>query len=220
MKKILLPLLLILAVGMLAAVESEPSEVVGYFKLTAESNFWTPVSLPFDYGDLSVANVIGDFGDQDAIYDIATFASSVYYEGFGWFGDLENLEYGKVYFINRVETNPTFNYYILGKVDPNPVTVTFTGNYWTPFALNEATNIPLSSLTFSGAVDGDEIYDISTMASTVYYEGYGWFGDLENIEPTHGYWYNRVGAAGYTWTYTPTRSNNNVKNQYRSRKVK
>jgi len=32
MKKILLPLLLILAVGMLAAVESEPSEIVGYVK--------------------------------------------------------------------------------------------------------------------------------------------------------------------------------------------
>ena len=30
MKKIILPLLLILTVGMLAAVESEPSEIVGY----------------------------------------------------------------------------------------------------------------------------------------------------------------------------------------------
>ena len=219
MKKIILPLLLILTVGMLAAVESEPSEVVGYFKLTAASNSWSPVSLPFDYVDLSVASVIGDFADQDAIYDIAIGSSSVYYEGFGWFGDLENLDYGKVYWINRVETNPTFDYYILGKVDPNPITVAFTGYGWTPFALNEATNIPLSSLTFSGAVDGDGIYDISTMATADYYEGYGWYGDLENIEPTHGYWYNRVGA-GYTWTYTPSRSNNNVKNQFNSRKVK
>jgi len=219
MKKILLPLLLILAVGVLAAVESEPSEIVGYFNLTAASNSWSPLSLPFDYTDLSVGNVLGDFLNDDAIYDIATSSSSVYYEGFGWFGDLVNLEYGKVYWINRIETNPTFNYYILGKVDPNPVTVTFSGYGWTPFALNEATNIPLSSLTFSEAVNGDEIYDIATSSSTVYYEGFGWFGDLENIEPTHGYWYNRVDA-GYTWTYTPSRSNNNVKNQFNSKNVK
>jgi hypothetical protein len=57
MKKILLPLLLILAVGMLAAVESEPSEVVGYVKYNCYNGF-NYVALPM--GDLTTAEVIGN----------------------------------------------------------------------------------------------------------------------------------------------------------------
>ncbi len=57
MKKILLPLLLILAVGMLAAVESEPSEIVGYFKINIPVGVWTPVSIPFQIIDGTVLNI-------------------------------------------------------------------------------------------------------------------------------------------------------------------
>lgn len=57
MKKILLPLLLILTVGMLAAVESEPSEVVGYVKYQCYNGF-NYVAVPM--GDLTTAEVIGN----------------------------------------------------------------------------------------------------------------------------------------------------------------
>jgi len=49
MKKILLPLLLILTVGMLAAVESEPSEVVGYVKYDCYTGF-SYVAIPMGEG--------------------------------------------------------------------------------------------------------------------------------------------------------------------------
>jgi hypothetical protein len=208
MKRFILPLLILLFVGSLFAVESAPSEVVGYFKLSSPSNTWTPLSLPFDYVDMAVTEVIGDqFSDMDEIYDILTATSTTYYDGFGWFGDLENMEYGKVYWMRKVDTNPTADYFVLGKVDPNTVTVTVNGNSWTPFALNEAADVPLESLFDTVAADGDEIYDISTALSTTYYEGFGWFGDLEFITPTHGYWYNRTAGTGFSWTYNPTRSN-------------
>ena len=59
MKKFILPLLLILTVGMLAAVESEPSEVVGYVKYdVAEGNSMLAIPMTTTYtmaGDLGTA---------------------------------------------------------------------------------------------------------------------------------------------------------------------
>jgi len=57
MKKFILPLLLILTVGMLAAVESEPSEVVGYVKYDCYNGF-NYIALPM--GDLTTAEAIGN----------------------------------------------------------------------------------------------------------------------------------------------------------------
>ena len=63
MKKILLPLLLILAVGMLAAVESEPSEVVGYVKYDCLVGL-NLVAMPMDDG-LTLTSEVG------AIYNMS-----------------------------------------------------------------------------------------------------------------------------------------------------
>lgn len=60
MKKIILPLLLILAIGILAAVESAPSEVVGYVKYDclAGNNL---VALPMDAGLTTSTELADDF---------------------------------------------------------------------------------------------------------------------------------------------------------------
>lgn len=66
MKKLMLPLLLILAIGMLAAVESDPSAVVGYVKYDclAGLNF---VAMPMDDG-LSLTSEVGAVYNTDDEY--------------------------------------------------------------------------------------------------------------------------------------------------------
>jgi hypothetical protein len=56
MKKFILPLLLILTVGMLAAVESEPSEVVGYVKYECLEGL-NLIALPMNQGFANASDV-------------------------------------------------------------------------------------------------------------------------------------------------------------------
>jgi len=214
MKKFILPLLLILAVGMLAAVESEPSEIVGYFKKNVNDGGYQAFVLPFYYTNLAISNIMGDqFAESDVISDITTGESSTYYSGFGWFGALENMNYGTAYYINRAIGNGAIDYFLLGKVDPQGFTKTILGNgAFTAFGLNEAANVLLSEDIFgTNESDGDVISDINTGDSSTYYEGYGWFGSLEYLTPTSAYYYNSAfGSSDFIWTYTPTRGVNNI----------
>jgi len=210
MKKILLPLLLILAVGMLAAVESEPSEIVGYFKKTINDGGWQAISLPFAYSSLGIGDVIGtQLSESDCIIDINTATSTIYYADFGWFGELESMDYGTAYYINRAIGNGVTDYFLLGKVDPQGFTKTILGNgAFTAFGLNEATEIELTDDLFgTNESDGDVIIDINSAASSTYYSGFGWFGELTQISPTSAYFYNSaLGSSDFIWTYEPVRS--------------
>lgn len=58
MKKFILPLLFLLAVGMLVAVESDPSAVVGYVKYPCVAGGNTLIALPMEAG-FATAGAVG-----------------------------------------------------------------------------------------------------------------------------------------------------------------
>ena len=210
MKKLILPLLLLVAFGMLVAVESDPSEVVGYFKKTIGEGVYQAIALPFDYSDLSVGAVLGDqFAEGDEALDINSGFGTTYYAGFGWDGDLTTMAYGAGYYVHRLTGNALTSYYLLGTVDPNAFSVTIYGNgAYTAFGLNEAAPVALSDDLFgTNETDGDGVLEIDSGLGAVYYAGYGWDGDLitTGISPTFAYYYNCIGASNFTWNYTPTR---------------
>ena len=71
MNKIILPLLLILTVGMLAAVESEPSEVVGYVKydmLVGNNLIAIPMECPWQWAS-ELGNSFSGSVDQISYWD-------------------------------------------------------------------------------------------------------------------------------------------------------
>jgi len=216
MKKLILPLLLLVAFGMLAAVESDPSDVVGYFKKTVADGAFQAIGIPFAYTSLTVNDVIGNqFTDGDAIQDINSGFQTFFYTGFGWDGDLASFEYGGGYYVNRGIGNGANTYYILGKVDPQPCTVNVFGNgAFTAFSLDEAADVainsdpigPTTSLFGSNVTDTDVVQEIDSGFATIFYDGYGWDGDLQAIAPTYAYYYNTaIGSPSFVWTYTPTR---------------
>ena len=207
MKKNTLILLLILSLGILMAVESAPSESVGYFKKAVASDGWEAFSLPFGYPDLTPDAVLGtQFGDLDTVSDMATGENVFYIDGVGWLGSIVDMVYGHAYWIYRDMANPALNYFLLGKVNPQIVSIHVSGDdegNWAPFSLNEARLIDVNTLPITGVVDIDTIVDITTGENSFYIDGVGWLGSLLYIEPTHAYWYNSLAALSYDWTYTP-----------------
>lgn len=59
MKKLIFPLLLMLAIGMLAAVESDPSNVVGYVKYPCAGGLNSAIALPMDQA-YELGSEVGD----------------------------------------------------------------------------------------------------------------------------------------------------------------
>jgi len=156
MKKILLPLLLILAVGMLAAVESEPSEIVGYVKYPCVVGL-NHIALPMDQG-LTMASdfaaLYPDMLDTMNYWDAAS-QSWVAAVNLGyWEGDFP-VQSGSVLMINSLAD---FNAYSIGNMPATNAT------YNLSVGLNDIM-IPLnrSDISMAGQV-GDEIQVLDTMS--------------------------------------------------------
>jgi len=117
MKKFILPLLLILTVGMLAAVESEPSEVVGYVKYDCVVGL-NLVALPMDQ-NLNLASDIGNnySGLTDAIsyWDASTqtWFSAVYYVDFDMWDPDFAVSPGSVLMVYAISP---FSFYSIGNM--------------------------------------------------------------------------------------------------------
>jgi len=116
MKKLLLPLLLILLVSMLAAVESDPSEVVGYVKYdcVVGDNF---VAMPMVQTYTTTAEFGAQFGeDVNTINiwntDIQSWEASVNY-GDGFWDPEMPVGTGSVLFFN---TTAPLTYYSIGEM--------------------------------------------------------------------------------------------------------
>jgi len=128
MKKILLPLLLILAVGMLAAVESEPSEVVGYVKYDCYTGL-SYVAIPMGTAGNAEDLVASNMPSISAIYkfnpSLQVWTSIDYDPEFGeWIGSIPVVP-GDVLLLGCT-TNTTF--YSIGSL-PNNYTYNISNGY-------------------------------------------------------------------------------------------
>lgn len=209
MKKFILPLLLLLAVGMLAAVESDPSAVVGYFKKTVGDGAVQSIALPFAYPITTVDAILGmQLGADDVTQEINSGLSTTFVDGYGWDGGLTNMAYGEGYYIIRTIGSGSADYYLMGKVDPQGFTVPIYGNSSVnAFGLTEATAVPFIAEQHpfgANPVDGDVVQEIDSGLSATFVDGYGWDGGLTELLPTFSYYYiSAAGSAGFSWTYTP-----------------
>lgn len=228
MKRYLFLILLSMSIVVLLSVESDPSATVGYFKIGTLSEgtivpispgSWTPVSVPFG---LTLEGCYAVFGNQlayeDLVVDPYSGFGATYYGEYGWFYDQDDslmMQPGHFYWVKRADANPSFNYFLLGTVDPQGFTLTMTGNGgWTPFALNEASPVSVYSLGIPNLVADDlnglydQIVDVTDGTGATYYGAeYGWYDTEANndyfISPTHGYYFNSYYGSNYSWTYTP-----------------
>jgi len=213
MKKYLFLLLIVMSFVTLLAVESDPSATVGYFKTTVAPGDWVPFGLPFGYDDLSCDAVLGTYFPAGVL--VSDFVSGDYaefyiMEGFtGWDGLYSGMAYGASYWLNN-PTATTFDFFIMGTVSPSPLTIHVSGQDeqgWSPFTLNEARPVDISTLEIGGAVDQDIISNLMTGEYAQYYvigEWEGWDNSsMPYIMPTQVYWYNSYADESFDWDYTP-----------------
>ena len=181
MKKLLLPLLFILLVSMLAAVESDPSEVVGYVKYDCVAGL-NLVALPMDQGYTWVSE-LGDAhtGYFDAInYWDATSQSwyGAYDLGGFWDGDFE-VAPGAVLMISALDN---VNLYSIGALPQNNAVYTVsTGLNTMMVPLNRA-DITWASMIGDemGILDAINYWDATSQSWYGAYDlGGFWDGDFE-----------------------------------------
>jgi len=231
MKRYLVLALLVLTLGVLAAVESAPSETVGYFKIgklapdgsiiPIEPDSWIPVSIPFGLTADGPNNILGNqFGYEDQLVDPYNDYVANCYAPEGWFcvqDDSLMMLPGHFYWVYRNPYDTNFNFYLTGKVDPQPFTLNMKGQDsggWTPFALNEAVPIDAADLGITTLNYEDYIVDVLDNSNATYYGDDGWYSDLGEpgylLKPTHAYYYYSNNATGFSWTYVPAGSVRNI----------
>ncbi len=117
MKKVIIPLILLLAVTFLIAVESDPSETVGYVKydLLAGSNL---VALPMQSGHAMASNLGGEIGAGSVSEWNTTNQGWDQADnlGFMWLGDFPVAD-GGVYMVNVTAAG---TYYCAGAMITQP----------------------------------------------------------------------------------------------------
>ena len=133
--------------------------------------------------------------------------SATFYEGFGWFGALKELDPSDLYLINA-KSSCSIN---ISGIPVNPeTTVIPIASGWNWIGYHPRVALPvdeaLASLTLAG---GD--YIKNQTRSATFYEGHGWFGMLEEMNPSEGYMMKKSGAGELLYpsggeTSSPTKS--------------
>ncbi len=203
MKKFILPLLVLLFVGSLYAVESAPSEVVGYVKydLVAGNN---TIALPMD----QPYNLASELGDEIGASAVAYFNSAsqewnsiVEFPWGGWSGDF-SISNGQALLLT---TGTAGTFYSLGAMPETiPSYNLVAGNNMIMLPLNKSDLILASLIGADIAASAVAIFNSSTQVwESANSTPFGWTGDFDTAigDPL---WIS-TDAAG-TWPAPATRA--------------
>jgi hypothetical protein len=220
---ILLAVFALLAVSLVFAEESGPSNTVGFISWNCPVGEWTPFAFPFTYYTtghnltLNVNEIVyGNFtpGDPltaDRIYDQNT-ALSIYYTLTGWTGDFTQIVPGHAYWAKI--NNSDVLAITAGEVDLTSINLGMMSPGWNAVGLREPgvillTDADLISSGFTGAANpvlSDRVYDQNLLSFGWYNTATSsWVGLEEGLEPGHGVWiWVHPDHSGFEWIYTPS----------------
>ncbi len=223
MKKLLISLMAILFLSSLFALESDPSDVVGYVKRTATIGY-SYFSLPFTFYAIGVEtmtldDIIGDqltggnilTGDRIIEIPLGTYA---YYNGTNWTGALTSFTDNYAYQFKVHSTHTDQDVYLAGNVEqevqlmPNTCVVGYSYH-----GIREAGEVDVSALDLldSGFTGGniltsDRLIDVSAGDYAYYNTGTSlWAGSLTTTDPAEAYQVKVYSThSSFPWTYDPT----------------
>ena len=161
-------------------------------QLGADWNWWSP-NVDITLGELKEA--LGNHGMRIAAQD-GKFATYNANSG-TWTGNLQSIELGKMY---KIRTNEACTITFSSEVvDPAlyPITLS-SGNNWIGFISTQSMSL---NEAFSGFTPTDRDVIKSANGKATYYQGYGWQGSLNTLEPGKGYIYKSNATGTRTFTY-------------------
>ena len=119
-----------------------------------------------------------------------------------WYGSLNSYSYNKMYMIKATED---IEISISGNlINTNDIEITLVPGWnWISYPNSESVDINIA-LQNLDSQEGDKIKSDSPYAD--YYEGYGWYGSLNILEPGVGYMYYNSSNLTKTFTYSTSTS--------------
>ncbi|MCK4653060.1 MAG: hypothetical protein KAU01_01285 [Candidatus Cloacimonetes bacterium] len=220
MKKVFILSILVLFVGSLLALESDPSEVVGFVKITTQVGF-TPFSLPFTFYSggfqtFALDDIIGAQLTGGAAPFLSDQIHPVEGGAYGWYDNtnwqtLTNFTDGHAYYAYILTGHSANPIYLAGNVEQTPVDFGTMAVGFNPVGIREAgvvslDNIDILSSGFTGGAApflSDQIHPVEGGAYA-WHNGTAWQG-FTTISPGKAYnIYVLSGHTPFTWIYDPT----------------
>jgi len=175
----------------------------GYVTATVDlSAGWTWFSLNINDGDMSLDNVLSSLSLSENDYIKNQTSSATYYEGYGWYGALTDIDPTQMYQISLAGSD--ILEYTGMAVDPtsNPINLN-AGWTWIGYLpqVDLDINVALASLSLD-----ENDYIKNQTGSATYYDGYGWYGALETLSLYDGYKISLSNADVLTYPTTTMKS--------------
>jgi hypothetical protein len=170
---------------------TENTGITQTISLSEGWNWWAPnVDITLEDFEASLGSNAISITAQDG--SVATYNAN-----FGWGGNLNSIEVGKMYMVRMSQTctvsvNGTL-------VDPaeHPVTLIHGAN-WIGFIGTEEMTLNEALTNFTPT----NLDNIKTQTGTaIYYQGIGWRGNFSTLVPGQGYIYNSKASTPQTFTF-------------------
>ena len=187
-------------------------EVLGLTQEITIQQGWNWISFYLQPDNLSLSglNLVDFSGSSIPLLFIKSQAeSSSYYQGFGWFGNLNQIDITQTYlFKNDSDTVGRIVY--TGSTVSNITVNVLVGWNWISYPDSESKNL---NQVLANANANDFIKGQGQNQNSQYYQGFGWFGSLTILEPGKGYLYKTNTNNSFLFNQSNTRSiiSNNIK---------
>ncbi|MBT5956738.1 MAG: T9SS type A sorting domain-containing protein, partial [Candidatus Marinimicrobia bacterium] len=160
---------------------------------------WFSVNTASD--DMSLSNVLSSI-DGSSNYIKSQGAYADYYDSFGWWGTLESINNAEMYKLDA--TSPNAIEFTGYPVEVSSVNIELSVG-WNWIGYTPQVSMSLGSALSS--IDGLATYIKSQTAYADYYDGFGWWGTFENMNPYTGYMISTMGSGALVYPESDVFSN-------------
>ncbi len=144
---------------------------------------WNWISLNLLNTDMSLGKVLANLNPQEGDYIKNQTISATFYSGTGWFGDLKTIVPKELYKV-KITTDDTIKFKGY-PVDPALLPLALNKGWnWIGYLPQLAETVTEALASISPLADD---YIKSQTKSATFYEGSGWFGEINVLEPLDGY---------------------------------
>ncbi|MGQ1784061.1 PKD domain-containing protein [Saccharicrinis sp. GN24d3] len=145
---------------------------------------WNMLSLSLTPNNVAINDVMSSLTFENLDYLKSPVASTTYYAGFGWFGDLNEFP---AYLTVRLKKATAGTWQVAGsEINPTLESIPVVSGWNSlPYLLNA--DAAINDAILSSSIPSGDILIKGEAGAAIYFPGTGWVGDLNTMEVLHGY---------------------------------